>query len=64
LVKQASVPESSQPSLENTPAPLKASEQILPPSDLPSPEEAANDPLVKAVLDTFEGTVKQVYPRK
>jgi len=30
----------------------------------PTTEEAANNPLVKAVLDTFNGTVKQVYPRK
>jgi hypothetical protein len=33
-------------------------------SPLPSAEEAANDPLVKAVLEVFDGKVKQVYPRK
>ena len=43
---------------------MKASEQIIPPSNLPSPEEAADNPLVKAVLNTFNGSVKQVYPRK
>jgi len=43
---------------------MKASEQILPPSDLPTSEEAASNPVVKAVLETFNGTVKQVYPRK
>ncbi len=52
------------PSIPNDPPPVKASEQILPPSDLPTAEEAANNPLVKAVLETFHGTVKQVYPRK
>jgi hypothetical protein len=41
-----------------------ASEAIAPPTNLPTPEEAAGDPLVKAVLEVFDGTVKQVYPRK
>jgi hypothetical protein len=29
----------------------------------PSPEEVENDPLVKSVLDVFEGEIKRVHPK-
>ncbi|MBO6512595.1 MAG: hypothetical protein JJ974_01350 [Phycisphaerales bacterium] len=49
-----------------TPAPEQEAPQepIAPPSNLPTPEEASEHPLVQAVLKTFDGTVKNVYPRR
>jgi hypothetical protein len=49
-------------------APLPAAEQPHAPparSQLrgPTPEEVENDPLVKTVLDIFEGEVKRVHPK-
>lgn len=29
----------------------------------PSPEDVENDPLVKSVLDVFEGEIKRVHPK-
>lgn len=29
----------------------------------PTPEEVENDPLVKTVLDVFEGEIKRVHPK-
>ncbi|MGJ8636764.1 MAG: hypothetical protein ACSHX5_07970 [Phycisphaerales bacterium] len=39
-------------------------EQAAPPTNLPTPDEASEHPLVQAVLKTFNGSVKNVYPRR
>jgi len=51
-------PASSEPgSVEPPPAPPSAG------AELPSPDEAARDPVVRAVLEIFDAEVSRVYPR-
>ncbi len=42
-----------------TPAPEAPKPQLR----TPTPEEVENDPLVKTVLDVFDGEVKRVHPK-
>lgn len=43
--------------------PIPAPEPPKPQPRTPTPEEVENDPLVKTVLDVFEGEVKRVHPK-
>ncbi|MCR9076073.1 MAG: hypothetical protein NXI07_08540 [bacterium] len=54
----ASTPEPPPPASEQTPTP-----PARPQLRAPTPEEVENDPLVKTVLDVFEGEVKRVHPK-
>lgn len=47
---------------ESRPEP-EAPEPPRPQVRTPSPEEVENDPLVKSVLDVFEGEIKRVHPK-
>ncbi|MFG0247186.1 MAG: hypothetical protein ACF8MF_14165 [Phycisphaerales bacterium JB052] len=43
--------------------PIPAPEPPKPQLRSPTPEEVENDPLVKSVLDVFEGEIKRVHPK-
>lgn len=55
------------PSPEPSSPPPAAEQPHAPPARpqlrTPTPEEVENDPLVKTVLDVFEGEVKRVHPK-
>ncbi|MEZ6163933.1 MAG: hypothetical protein R3B67_05805 [Phycisphaerales bacterium] len=48
--------------MESHPEP-EAPEPPRPQLRTPSPEDVENDPLVKSVLDVFEGEIKRVHPK-
>jgi len=50
---------------ESAPVQDVAPEQIQPTPQMraPTPEEVEADPLVKSVLDVFEGEIKRVHPK-
>lgn len=50
-------PAPSAPEQAQAPAPP------APRADLPSAAQASDDPLVKAVIEAFDGEVTRVYPR-
>lgn len=53
------------PKPEAAPKPVEAPKNELPTTNLrgPTPDEILADPLVRTVLDVFEGEVKRVHPR-
>jgi hypothetical protein len=55
--KRRVTPEPAEP--ETAPAPEPTKPQVR----TPTPEEVENDPLVKTVLDVFEGEIKRVHPK-
>ena len=62
----APVPEPGRRRMPATAAPAQtASEPATPTTSVRthSPEEVENDPLVKTVLDVFEGEIKRVQPK-
>jgi len=58
--KRRVAPEPVEP-VESKPTP--APEAPKPQLRTPTPEEVENDPLVKTVLDVFDGEVKRVHPK-
>jgi len=53
----------SDPAPASTPAAPPERIQPTPQMRAPTPEEVAADPLVKSVLDVFEGEIKRVHPK-
>jgi hypothetical protein len=59
--KRRVAPEQAAAPTPTPPAP--SNEPPRPQLRTPTPEEVENDPLVKTVLDVFEGEIKRVHPK-